>query len=157
MCSNHQNFSATLTISLLPSTSSPWEPTHCRPHPHHPGKGNILGDACSSVPRRGSSGAPPRGPVAYSNSGWPRAQTTQSICSSVLMYCTPSWWEMNASRSLNSPSHVHVPCAHAEAQEKLQHAKAGFSEPNPGWFQTSAWVNVRVQRGVCKTAGKPTQ
>ena len=83
---------------------------------------------------------PPRGPVVYSNSGWPRAQTTQSICSSVLVYCTPSWWKMNASRSLNSPSHVHVPCAHAEAQEKLQHAKAGFSQPNPGWFQTSASV-----------------
>ena len=28
---------------------------------------------------------------------------------------------------LNSPSHVHVPgCAHAEEQEKRQHAKAGF-------------------------------
>ena len=40
---------------------------------------------------------------------------------------------------LNIPSHVHVPgCAHAEAQEKRQHAKAGFGEPNPGWFQTKS-------------------
>ena len=55
------------------------------------------------------------------------------ICVGVHVY-TSSWWKMNASRSLNSPSHVHVlGCAHAEAQEKLQHAKAG---PNPGWFQT---------------------
>ena len=54
----------------------------------------------------------------------------------VLVY-TPSWWKMNASRSLNIPSHVHVPgCAHAEAQEKRQHAKTGFGEPNRGWFQT---------------------
>ena len=58
------------------------------------------------------------------------------ICVGVHVY-TSSWWKMNASRSLNIPSHVHVPgCAHAEAQEKLQHAKAGFREPNPGWFQT---------------------
>ena len=58
------------------------------------------------------------------------------MCLYVYVY-TSSWWKMNASRSLNIPSHVHVPgCAHAEAQEKLQHAKAGFGEPNPGWFQT---------------------
>ena len=78
-------------------------------------------------------------------------RTTQSIYSSVLVY-TPSWWKTNASRSLNSTSHVHVPgCAHAEAQKKFQHAKAGFG------FKQSAWVNVSVQRGVCKTAGEPTQ
>ena len=78
------------------------------------------------------------------------------ICVGVHVY-TSIWWKMNASMSLNIPSHVHVlGCAHAEAQEKLQHAKAGFGEPNPGWFQTKC-VDVSVQRGVCKTAGEPTQ
>ena len=47
-----------------------------------------------------------------------------------------------ASRSFNIPSHVHVPgCAHAEAQ----HAKAGFGEPNPGWFSNK----VRGSTSVC--------
>ena len=47
------------------------------------------------------------------------------ICVGVHVY-TSSWWKMNASMSLNIPSHIHVPgCAHAEAQEKRQHAKAG--------------------------------
>ena len=47
---------------------------------------------------------------------------------------------MNASMSLNIPSHVHVlGCAHAEAQEKIQHAKAGF------WRTKSRMVSNKVR------------
>ena len=69
----------------------------------------------------------------------------------VCMYCTcvcmclhvyvwvSTCTRLAASRSLNIPSHVHVlGCAHAEAQENIQHTKAGFREPNPGWFQTKS-------------------
>ena len=46
---------------------------------------------------------------------------------------------------LNSPSHVHVPgCAHAEAQEKLQHAKAGLVNQIQGGFK-----QVRGSTSVC--------
>ena len=67
------------------------------------------------------------------------------ICVGVHVY-TSSWWKMNAPRSLNSPSHVHVPvCAHAEAQEKRQHAKAGFGEPK------SRMVSNKVRGRQCAT------
>ena len=86
---------------------------HCRPHP---------------------SAKPTADHTPHPNIQRYPTSSTQSICSSVLVY-TSSWWKTNASRSLNIPSHVHVPgCMRAcRSTIKRQHAKAGFG---PGWFQT---------------------
>ena len=59
---------------------------------------------------------------------------------------------MNASMSLNIPSHVHVlGCAHAEAQEKLQHAKAQLRRTCAATTGTSKYIaTIRLLQIIIK-------